>query len=124
MWRRRAGGGSSTPCSSPKCRAKASDGLGGVRPWCASRGSGGGPVLHGNTDLARFAAQPGLVAEIEAAVPACLTVANNLAEGAGAAALAALIREREAMKGRSKAAVVLSGGNIDRALYLRVLGEG
>ena len=46
---------------------------------------------------------------------------HQLAEGAGAAALAALLQERERMKGK-RVGVVLSGGNIDRAVYLRVLG--
>ena len=45
---------------------------------------------------------------------------HNLAEGAGAAALAALLSERESLRGK-KAAVILSGGNIDRAFYAKVL---
>lgn len=45
---------------------------------------------------------------------------HNLAEGAGAASLAALIQEREAMQGR-KIGVILSGGNIDRSVYARVI---
>ena len=45
---------------------------------------------------------------------------HNLAEGAGAAALAALMRERDRLAGK-KAGVVLSGGNIDRGVYLDVL---
>jgi threonine dehydratase len=49
------------------------------------------------------------------------TDTHNIAEGAGAAALAALVRERAQMAGR-KAGLVLSGGNIDREVYLRVLG--
>ena len=47
---------------------------------------------------------------------------HNLAEGAGAIALAALCRDRERMKGK-RVAVVLSGGNIDRELYASILGE-
>jgi threonine dehydratase len=47
---------------------------------------------------------------------------HNIAEGAGAAPLAALLTEREQMRGR-KVGLVLSGGNLDRALYLRALGE-
>jgi threonine dehydratase len=46
---------------------------------------------------------------------------HQLAEGAGAAPLAALMQERERMAGR-KVAVVLTGGNIERARYLTVLG--
>jgi len=48
---------------------------------------------------------------------------HNLAEGAGAAALAALMQEREAMAGK-RVAVILSGGNVDRPVYARVLREG
>jgi threonine dehydratase len=44
-----------------------------------------------------------------------------VAEGAGAAALAALIQERAGQAGRT-VGVVLSGGNIERARYLQVLG--
>ena len=45
---------------------------------------------------------------------------HNLAEGAGAAALAALTAERQRWAGR-RAAVILSGGNIDRASFRTVL---
>lgn len=49
---------------------------------------------------------------------------HNLAEGAGAAPLAALLSEREAMAGR-RVGLVLCGGNIDLALFRRwVLGAG
>ncbi|MYF86206.1 MAG: pyridoxal-phosphate dependent enzyme, partial [Rhodospirillaceae bacterium] len=73
----------------------------------------------------RGAARIGTVseAEIEAAMRAYYTDTHNIAEGAGAAALAALIKERETMAGR-RAGLVLSGGNIDREVYLRVLGGG
>jgi threonine dehydratase len=46
---------------------------------------------------------------------------HNLAEGAGAAALAALMQEREAMKGKN-VGVILSGANIDRNVYAQVIG--
>ncbi len=49
------------------------------------------------------------------------TATHNLAEGAGAIALAALCREKERMKGK-RVAVVLSGGNIDRKVYGDILG--
>lgn len=48
------------------------------------------------------------------------TATHNLAEGAGAIALAALCREKERMKGK-RVGVVLSGGNIDRELYTAIL---
>ena len=60
-------------------------------------------------------------AEIEAAMRAYYTDTHNVAEGAGAAALAALVQERDAMAGR-RAGIVLSGGNVDRETFVRVLG--
>ena len=45
---------------------------------------------------------------------------HNLAEGAGAAPLAALLGERRRMEGK-RVALILSGGNIDRPLYTSVL---
>lgn len=48
---------------------------------------------------------------------------HNAAEGAGAAALAALLQEQASQRGR-RVAVILSGCNIDRSLYATVLGEG
>jgi threonine dehydratase len=59
-------------------------------------------------------------AQIATAMRAYYEDAHQLAEGAGAAALAALLQERELMRGK-RVAVVLSGGNIDRTLYLRLL---
>ena len=59
--------------------------------------------------------------EIAAAVRAYYTDTHNVAEGAGAAPLAALIKERDAMRGR-KAGVILSGGNIDLELFRRLTG--
>lgn len=57
--------------------------------------------------------------EIAAAILAYYTDTHNLAEGAGAAPLAALLNERGAMRGR-KAGVILSGGNIDLELFQRI----
>jgi len=48
---------------------------------------------------------------------------HNMAEGAGAAGLAALIQERGQQQGK-KVAVILSGANIDRRLFVEVLGGG
>jgi threonine dehydratase len=58
--------------------------------------------------------------EIGAAMRAYYEDTHQLTEGAGAAALAALQQERERMKGK-RVGLVLSGGNIDRPVYLRVL---
>ncbi|TVT79552.1 threonine dehydratase [Pseudomonas sp. H3(2019)] len=62
------------------------------------------------------------VSEAQIAEAMCVyyTDTHNLAEGAGAAALAALIQEREAMAGR-RVGVILSGGNVDRSVYARVI---
>ena len=48
---------------------------------------------------------------------------HQVAEGAGAAPLAALLRERERMADRT-VGVILSGGNIERARFLEVLNGG
>jgi threonine dehydratase len=50
--------------------------------------------------------------EVAAAIRAYWTDTHNLAEGAGAAPLAALLRERGVARGR-RVGVVLCGGNID-----------
>jgi len=54
--------------------------------------------------------------EVAAAMRAYWTDTHNLAEGAGAAPLAALMQEGARMRGR-RVAVVLSGGNIDLDLF-------
>ena len=56
--------------------------------------------------------------EIAQAVRDLWTDTHNLAEGAGAAALAAAAQERGRLRGR-KVGLVLSGGNIDFALFQR-----
>ena len=54
--------------------------------------------------------------EVAAAMRAYWQDTHNLAEGAGAAPLAALLQERDRMRGK-RAGVVLCGGNIDLALF-------
>jgi threonine dehydratase len=58
--------------------------------------------------------------QIAEAMRVYYTDTHNLAEGAGAAALAALMQEREAMAGK-KVGVILSGGNVDRTVYAKVI---
>jgi threonine dehydratase len=58
--------------------------------------------------------------EIKAAMRHYFTDTHNIAEGAGAAPLAALLRERQAMAGK-RVALILSGGNIDRGPYAAIL---
>lgn len=60
--------------------------------------------------------------EIKAAMRHYFTDTHNVAEGAGAAALAALLKERERMQGK-RVGLILSGGNIDRPVYRQVLAE-
>ena len=48
---------------------------------------------------------------------------HNTAEGAGAAALAGLIKEQTEQQGQ-RVAVILSGANIDRQLYAAILADG
>ena len=55
-------------------------------------------------------------AEVAAAIRAYWTDTHNLAEGAGAAPLAALMQEKVRMQGR-RVAVILCGGNIDLDLF-------
>ena len=61
--------------------------------------------------------------EIAAAIRLTYAATHNVAEGAGAAALAALMRERQEGKLLSggRAGVVLSGGNIDLGVLRQVL---
>ncbi|HEX7020149.1 MAG TPA: threonine dehydratase [Gemmatimonadaceae bacterium] len=58
--------------------------------------------------------------EVAAAMRVLFTDTHNVAEGAGAAATAALLQESERQRGR-RVAVVVSGGNVDADVYARVL---
>src|SRR5262249_7367423 len=70
------------------------------------RGAARGPPLSGG--------------DIAEAVGAYCQDTHNVAEGAGAAALAGLMQERAHMSGK-RVAVILSGGNIDASVYRRIL---
>ena len=61
-------------------------------------------------------------AEIASAMRAFYTDSHNVAEGAGAAALGACLKQKEQNRGR-KVAVMLCGGNVDAALFRDVLAE-
>jgi threonine dehydratase len=61
--------------------------------------------------------------EIAEAIRVLYSATHNCAEGAGAAALAALMKEREQLQGR-RAAVIVSGQNIDRSWMQAVLAGG
>jgi threonine dehydratase len=59
--------------------------------------------------------------EIAEAIRVLFSATHNCAEGAGAASLAASMKERDRLRGR-RVAVILTGQNIDRALMASVLG--
>ncbi|WP_448030251.1 threonine dehydratase [Bradyrhizobium liaoningense] len=59
--------------------------------------------------------------EVAAAIRAYWTDTHNLAEGAGAAALAAALQEKTRLSGK-RVGLVLSGGNIDFDLFRRWIG--
>jgi threonine dehydratase len=59
--------------------------------------------------------------EVGDAVRAYWTDTHNLAEGAGAAALAAALQEKAKLRGK-RVGLILSGGNIDFDLFRRWIG--
>lgn len=59
--------------------------------------------------------------EIEAAMRAIYDDTHNVAEGAAAASVAALLQERDRVRGR-EVAVVLTGANVDASTFAGVLG--
>lgn len=60
--------------------------------------------------------------ELEAGVRMALRTTHNLAEGAGAAALAAALKMRRELEGKC-VVCVMSGGNLDSRTLARILGE-
>jgi len=60
--------------------------------------------------------------EVAQAIAILFQCTHNCAEGAGAAPFAAIRKERARLAGR-KVAAVLSGGNIDREVFARVLAR-
>lgn len=83
------------------------------------RGEGGGPALARVVEVTDN--------EVAGAMRALFSDTHNAAEGAGAAALAALLQEveraPEVVRGR-RVAVVLCGGNVDADVFARVLAGG
>ena len=62
-------------------------------------------------------------AEVAAAMRALFADTHNTAEGAGAAALAGALQQRERWAGRT-IGLALTGANVDSAVFARVLGGG
>ena len=61
--------------------------------------------------------------ELADGVRLALETTHSLAEGAGAATLAAAVKLRDRLRGK-RVVCVMSGGNIDRATLTRILGAG
>lgn len=59
---------------------------------------------------------------IEDAMRACYEDTHNVAEGAGAAALAAALKEKRELAGK-RIGIILTGGNVDREVYAGVLAR-
>jgi threonine dehydratase len=72
-------------------------------------------IRHGADRIVEVSEQ-----EIAEAIGIYFTDTHTVAEGAGAATLAALLKERDRMQGR-RVGLVLSGQNIDRAVMAEVL---
>jgi threonine dehydratase len=62
-------------------------------------------------------------AAVEAAMRTYFRCTHNVAEGAGAASLAAVLQEREQRRGK-RVAAILTGGNVDTDVFARVLAAG
>ncbi|HNI76561.1 MAG TPA: threonine dehydratase [Giesbergeria sp.] len=60
--------------------------------------------------------------EVASAMHALFTDTHNVAEGAGAAALAAALQEREALRGQC-VGLALTGGNVDAPVFSEVLSR-
>ncbi len=82
------------------------------------------PVPGALSVLARGLSRVVLVSddEVEAAIRHLFSDTHNVAEGAGAAAVAAAAQERDALP--DEIAVILCGGNIDRDIFARILTAG
>lgn len=74
-----------------------------------------GIIRHGAARIVRVSD-----AEVAEAMRSIYRATHNVAEGAGAASYAALLKERDLIRGR-RVAVVLTGGNVDAAVFATVL---
>jgi threonine dehydratase len=61
--------------------------------------------------------------EVEEAMRTVFTDTHNIAEGAGAAAIAALLKDPHRLRG-NRLGAVLTGGNVDRQVFARILAAG
>lgn len=75
------------------------------------------PILRGVETIVQVTDE-----EVEAAMRAYFTDTHNVAEGAAGAGLAGVLRDRAAVAGK-RVGVVFTGGNVDAAIFARVLTE-
>ncbi len=61
--------------------------------------------------------------EVGAAMRAIFSDTHNVAEGSGASGLAAVLQERDSLRGQ-RVGIVLSGCNVDRTMFAEVLAGG
>jgi threonine dehydratase len=61
-------------------------------------------------------------AEVAAAMAILFEDTHNVAEGAGAAGLAAILQEKERIRGK-RVATVLSGANVDAGIFAEIIGK-
>ena len=73
-------------------------------------------ILHGVDRIVRVSDE-----EVEFAMRAYFSDTHNVAEGAAAAGLAAVLQDRALIAGK-RVGVVLTGGNVDSSVFARVLG--
>ncbi|HEX4936956.1 MAG TPA: threonine dehydratase [Gemmatimonadaceae bacterium] len=80
------------------------------------------PVLEAVSIVARGASRLVMVSDdaVESAMRALFADTHNVAEGAGAAALAALLQDGDRIAGK-RVGVVLTGGNVDTGTFAKVL---
>ena len=60
--------------------------------------------------------------EIAQAMKILLTDTHNVAEGAGAAGLAAALKEKQTLNGK-RVGLVITGGNVDHDMFAKVLSD-
>ena len=60
--------------------------------------------------------------ELRQAMKIYFTDTHNVVEGAGAAGLAAAMKERQSLKGK-RVGLVISGGNVDHEVFAKVLQD-
>ncbi len=74
-------------------------------------------IIKGAEDVVKVSDE-----EVKHAMRVYFTHTHNVVEGAGAAPLAALLKDRESLRG-TRAGVIVSGGNVDLSIFQSVISE-